>query len=61
MSSRFPTIYYSPKNSKNSPKKYEGGREVDDFVKYLAKESTDGLRGFDKNGKKKKEKKKEEL
>ena len=57
---RFPTIYYSPKNSKNNPKKYEGGLEVDDFIKYLAKESTDGLQGFDKNGKKKKDKKKKE-
>lgn len=54
----FPTIYYAPKGSKNSPKKYEGGREVDDFIKYLAKESTDGLSGFGKDGKKKKKSKK---
>lgn len=50
----FPTIYYSPKNSKDAPRRYNGGREVDDFIKYLAKESTDGLKGFSKDGKKKK-------
>lgn len=52
----FPTIFYAPKNRKDSPKKYEGGREVNDFVKYLAKESTDGLSGFDRSGKKQKKK-----
>lgn len=59
----FPTIYFAPKGSKSSPKKYEGGREVDDFVKYLAKEATDELSGFDRKGKKKgdKKKKKSEL
>jgi protein disulfide isomerase family A protein 3 len=47
----FPTLFFVPKNSKNSPRKYEGGREVDDFIKYLAKESTSPLRGFDRSGK----------
>ncbi|KAK7008971.1 protein disulfide-isomerase A3 [Biomphalaria glabrata] len=53
----FPTIYYAPKGNKSSPKRYEGGREVDEFIKYLAKESTDGLQGYSKEGKKKKAKK----
>jgi len=57
----FPTLYFSPKGSKLSPKKYEGGREVDDFLKYLAKESTNELVGFDRNGKKKGGKKKTEF
>ncbi|XP_041371149.1 protein disulfide-isomerase A3-like [Gigantopelta aegis] len=57
----FPTIYFSPKGSKGSPKKYSGGREVDDFLKYLAKEATDELQGFSRNGKKKKTTKKQEL
>ncbi|BFZ02019.1 hypothetical protein BsWGS_05058 [Bradybaena similaris] len=58
----FPTIYFAPKGSKKSPRKYEAGREVDDFIKYLAKESTDGLKGYDRDGKKKKkDKKKTEL
>jgi len=50
--SGFPTIYFAPKNGKKSPKKYEGGREVDDFIKYLAKEATDPLNGFDRDGNK---------
>lgn len=57
----FPTIYYAPKGSKDSPKKYEGGREVHDFIKYLAQESTDGLKGYNRDGKKKKKDKKSEL
>jgi len=48
----FPTIFFVPKNAKNRPKKYEGGREVDDFVKYLAKEATNPLKGYDRSGKK---------
>lgn len=48
----FPTIFFAPKNSKQNPKKYESGREVDDFIKYLAKEATEPLSGFDRNGKK---------
>jgi protein disulfide isomerase family A protein 3 len=50
----FPTLYFAPKNNKNNPRKYEGGREVDDFIKYLAKESTEPLNGYDRSGTKKK-------
>lgn len=50
----FPTLYFSPKNSKDFPQRYNGGREVDDFIKYLAKHATDGLNGFSSDGKKKK-------
>ena len=53
----FPTIYFAPKNNKKNPRKYEGGREVDDFIKYLAKEATEPLQGYDRNGSKKKSKK----
>ena len=38
--SRFPTIYWAPANDKNNPRKYQGGREVDDFIKFIKKEST---------------------
>lgn len=31
----FPTIYFAPANSKDKPIKYEGAREVDDFVKFI--------------------------
>ncbi|KFO32996.1 protein disulfide-isomerase A3 [Fukomys damarensis] len=36
----FPTIYFSPANQKQSPKKYEGGRELSDFISYLQREAT---------------------
>lgn len=48
----FPTLFFAPKNNKNSPKKYEGGREIDDFIKYLAKESTEPMVNYDRSGKK---------
>lgn len=57
----FPTIYFKPKNSKNSPRKYNGGREVNDFIEYLKKESTDGLQFKDDKKKKKSKKSKTEL
>jgi len=34
-------------------KRYDGGREVEDFIKYLAKESK--LEGYDSTGAKKKD------
>ena len=37
----------------------QGGREVDDFIKYLARESTDGIKVDDGKKKKKKSKKTE--
>lgn len=37
---RFPTIYWAPKNNKSKPRKYEGGREVDDFIKYIKRETS---------------------
>lgn len=36
---------------------FQGGREVDDFIKYLARESTEPLNGYDRNGSKQKGKK----
>jgi len=36
----YPTLYFVPANAKSSPKKYEGGREVKDFVDYLKKNRT---------------------
>ncbi|XP_066591998.1 protein disulfide-isomerase A3 [Prorops nasuta] len=47
----FPTLFWVPKDSKDSPVKYEGGRDLEDFIKYIAKHSTDGLRGYDRKGK----------
>jgi protein disulfide isomerase family A protein 3 len=53
----FPTLYFSPKGSKSNPKKYEGGREVDDFIKYLAREASTPLTNYSRDGKKIKTKK----
>jgi len=50
----FPTLYWLPKDSKESPVTYSGGRDVDDFVKYIAKHATNELKGFDRAGKAKK-------
>merc|ERR1711902_452001 len=49
----FPTLYWLPKDSKK-PVAYNGGRELDDFVKYIAEHSTEELKGFDRKGKAKK-------
>jgi protein disulfide isomerase family A protein 3 len=46
----FPTLYFVPKNSKKSPKKYSSGREVNDFIKYIAAEATTELKGYDRQG-----------
>lgn len=47
----FPTLFWAPKNAKDKPVKYEGGRGLDDFLKYIAKHATDELKGFDRKGK----------
>jgi protein disulfide isomerase family A protein 3 len=47
----FPTLYWAPKNAKNSPVKYEGGRSIEDFIKYISKQATDELKGYDRKGK----------
>ncbi|MBN3310035.1 PDIA3 isomerase, partial [Amia calva] len=36
----FPTIYFAPMGQKDSPRRYEGGREVSDFLSYLKREAT---------------------
>lgn len=56
----FPTIYFKPKNS--PARKYEGGREVSDFLKYLETnaENKAGVKAA-MGGEKKKKKKKTEL
>ncbi|KAE8618060.1 hypothetical protein XENTR_v10009261 [Xenopus tropicalis] len=56
----FPTIYFTPAGSKQKPKRYEGGREVSDFLSYLKKEATNPP-VVKEDEKPKKKKKKEEL
>jgi len=48
----FPTIYWVPKDGK--PEAYNGGREVDDFLKFVAKSASKELNGYDRKGKEKK-------
>uniref|UniRef100_A0A672RRR6 Protein disulfide-isomerase n=1 Tax=Sinocyclocheilus grahami TaxID=75366 RepID=A0A672RRR6_SINGR len=39
----FPTIYFASSGQKDQPRRYEGGREVSDFITYLKKEATNLL------------------
>lgn len=52
----FPTLFWLPKGEKSKPVKYEGGREVDDFVKYIAAHASAELNQFDRSGAAKKAK-----
>ncbi|KAG9509104.1 Protein disulfide-isomerase A3, partial [Fragariocoptes setiger] len=45
----FPTLYWYPKNTK-TPVKYEGGRDINDLLGYVAKHATDELEGYDRSG-----------
>jgi protein disulfide isomerase family A protein 3 len=49
----FPTLFWLPKGSKK-PVSYDGGRELNDFVKYIAEHATDELKGWDRKAKEKK-------
>merc|ERR1712119_47885 len=49
----FPTLYWLPKGTKK-PVSYNGGRELDDFVKYIAENASDELKGYNGKGKAKK-------
>ena len=49
----FPTLYWLPADTKK-PEAYQGGRELDDFVKFIAEKATTELKGFDRKGKAKK-------
>ncbi|XP_051577765.1 protein disulfide isomerase family A, member 7 [Myxocyprinus asiaticus] len=39
----FPTIYFVPSGQKDQPRRYEGGRDISDFISYLKKEATNPL------------------
>lgn len=49
----FPTIYWAPKNGKDKPQKYEGGREVADFMNFIKTKASDPA-DLPKEGKKSK-------
>jgi len=48
----FPTLYWLPKGTKK-PVSYNGGRELDDFIKYIAENASDELKGYSRKGKEK--------
>jgi len=48
----FPTLFWIPKGQK--PVRYEGGRGVDDFIKYIAEHATEELNSYDRKGEAKK-------
>nr|CAX76334.1 putative protein disulfide isomerase-associated 3 precursor [Schistosoma japonicum] len=50
----FPTIYFVPKGKKSSPMLYQGGRDTSDIIKFLAREATEELSGYDRSGNTKK-------
>lgn len=45
-----PTIYWVPQNRANEPIRYNGARNVDDLIKFVAKHATYELKGFDRKG-----------
>lgn len=49
----FPTLYWLPKGEKSNPQKYDGGRDLNDFIKYIAKHATNELKNYDRSGNKK--------
>merc|ERR1711874_866379 len=50
----FPTLFWSPKGTKK-PVSYNGGRELDDFIKYIAENASDELKSYTRKGKEKKD------
>lgn len=54
--SGFPTMYWAPMGKKDSPVKYEGGRDVEDFVEYIQKHATNPVDLPETKEKKKKKK-----
>ncbi|XP_037945854.1 protein disulfide-isomerase A3-like [Teleopsis dalmanni] len=50
----FPTLFWLAKDAKDKPVSYNDGREVNDFIKYIAKHATKELTGYDRSGNPKK-------
>ncbi|KAL3865490.1 hypothetical protein ACJMK2_042875 [Sinanodonta woodiana] len=48
--SKFPIIYFSAKGKKKDPKLYTDILEIDDLIKFIAKESTNELKGYTRRG-----------
>lgn len=48
--SGFPTIFWKPKDSSKKPVRYNGGRALEDFIKYVSEQASDELKGYDRKG-----------
>ncbi|XP_073994862.1 disulfide-isomerase A3 [Rhodnius prolixus] len=46
----FPTLYWVPSNDKENPQAYSGGRDLNDFIKYISKHATNELKNYDRSG-----------
>ncbi|XP_014249457.1 protein disulfide-isomerase A3-like [Cimex lectularius] len=46
----FPTLYWAPKDSKDKPLAYSGGRELNDLLKYVSSHATTELKNYDRSG-----------
>jgi len=52
--SGFPTLFWIPSTTKKA-ESYNGGRELNDFIKFIAEKATNELQGYTRKGKAKKE------
>ncbi|CAH0727570.1 unnamed protein product, partial [Brenthis ino] len=48
--SGFPTIYWKPKDSSKKPSRYNGGRSIEDFLKFVSENASNQLKGYDRKG-----------
>lgn len=46
----YPTFFWLAKASKHKPVQYKGGRNLEDFVKYISEHATIELKKYDRNG-----------
>ncbi|CAH2102160.1 unnamed protein product [Euphydryas editha] len=53
--SGFPTIYWKPKDTSKKPVRYNGGRAIEDFIKYVSENASNELKGWDRKGNVKKD------
>ncbi|KAK9702113.1 Thioredoxin [Popillia japonica] len=51
----YPTIYFATKDKKNEPISYEGGRSLQDFIKFIAEHASEELKDYDRKGNEKKD------
>lgn len=46
----YPTLFWLPKNGKDKPVMYSGGKNLDNFIRYIAEHATTELRNYDRSG-----------